>query len=108
AALLRKHDVEDDHIVGNIPRCAESLFPVARHLHDMFLEFEAVAKGNGHRGIVFHDENSAHAASGCGTFVIGKTMVKVLPWPGTLLTSTPPPCAWTTCITIARPRPLPL
>src|SRR5262245_61358048 len=47
--------------------------------------------------LVFDDQDSLH----------GSTSVNVLPWPGTLVSCTEPPCASATDFTRARPTPIP-
>src|SRR6266852_8868471 len=117
AALLRQHHIEDDHVVIAARCGVQSFFPIRCHLDDMLLEFEAIAQCDRHRRIVFHYENSAHAASGSFLLweraaaaggatlrgvaaAVGSTIVNVLPSPGALLTSTRPPCAFTTWLTM--------
>lgn len=40
-------------------------------------------------------------------FSLWSRMVKVVPLPSSLMTPTSPPCAWTMCLTMASPRPVP-
>lgn len=42
-----------------------------------------------------------------GDFFRGRRTLKEAPWPGTLSNETEPPWAWTMCLTMERPSPVP-
>src|SRR5262249_24652922 len=87
-AQLRQHEVENDQIGIVLPRRTVALLPVGGGQHLVRLEAQAVGEAAQNRRLVFDYQHSLHTGSSSGSRI-----VKALPRPGALSSSTAPPCA---------------
>jgi hypothetical protein len=97
---MRQHDVEQHQVGLFIDRALEAGLAVDGGEDTVTFGLEAILKGGAHGQLVLNDEEALVHDS-------GSSMVKRLPWPGSLRTVTRPWCASTMCLTMLKPIPTP-
>src|SRR5690606_4098834 len=111
-----QHQVEQHQIGALAVEGVERLGPGRRDRDLETLLAKHVGQGVGEGLLVFHDEYTGHGAAsrgiaGCAGMAVppkaGRRRVKVEPEPSLLHTDTSPACEAATCLTMARPRPVP-
>src|SRR5918996_5140116 len=107
AVDVRKTQVEHDEvelaIVGESPRG----IAVRGHLRRVSVRAQPLLQEAGESCLVLDDQDPAHAISSVGCCSTGTTTSNRAPEPGSLLSSTRPPCASAIARTMASPRPTP-
>src|SRR6516162_8259045 len=103
AVFPRQHDVEQDEIEGTLAGPLGCGQAIGDALDLVTFHAEIVFEAESDARFVFDDQDATH-----GLTTAGRSMVKVLPWPGSLSTVISPPWASTICRTMASPTPEPL
>src|SRR6202022_2298636 len=103
----RQPEVEEDHIRPPGPRFANRLLPAPHRTHVEVVIAETCAQSTLHLDLVVDHQNAAaHELGTKGTAASGKVKVKRGPR-RRFSARMVPPCASTTRLQMARPRPLP-